>query len=203
MDNENRSDERTDYTLIAASFNKPELFTAIFRRHFGAIHTYLVRRVGTPLADDLAALTFTIAFERRRTFKPETRNARPWLYGIATNLLRNHLRAERRLLHTIARLPVEELLEQPLDSDQALGRIDAAREAARIAEALEQLDPDQRDVLLLFAWAQLSYEEIGSTLGIPAGTVASRLSRARALLRSYLTSGDAAATPPRPTEEPE
>jgi RNA polymerase sigma-70 factor (ECF subfamily) len=206
MDNERQFGPPTDAALVGASLTRPDLFAQIFQRHFGAIHNYLARRVGTPLADDLAALTFTVAFERRRTFDAGSANARPWLYGIATNLLRNHLRAEQRLLHTIARLPVDELVEEPLDSDRALARIDASFASARIAAVLEQLEPEHRDVLLLFAWAQLSYEEIARTLGIPAGTVASRLARVRAELRSRLTDvADAAAQPShlRTIEEPE
>ena len=79
----------SDARAIATSLSHPERFAAIFDRHYDAIHAYLARRAGAALADDLAATTFTVAFERRATFRAESTSARPWLYGIATNLLRD------------------------------------------------------------------------------------------------------------------
>jgi len=160
-----------DAWLIEQSLERPQLFAAIFDRHFNAVHGYLSRRIGSDRADDLAAATFTVAFERRATFRTGGGDARPWLYGIATNLLRNEKRAERRALQLVAELA---------DSQ----RTAPAGEAAAIGEALSALDPDQRDALLLFAWEGLGYEEIAATLGIPVGTVRSRLSRARTRLRA-------------------
>jgi RNA polymerase sigma-70 factor (ECF subfamily) len=157
----------------------PEEFGAVFDRHFAAIHRYLARRVGRERADDLAAQTFTVAFERRAMFRRDTSDARPWLYGIATNLLSNDRRAERRLLLALARLSVS---SEPVDVFTG-GAADADCD---LAAALAKLDSAQRDVLLLHAWAELSYEQIAQALEIPVGTVRSRLSRARATLRADL-----------------
>src|SRR5574341_1801060 len=93
-----------DTELIAASLLEPERFAELFDRHFPAIHRYLRRRVGPELADDLAAETFTQAFARRRHYQSEHPDARPWLYGIAGNLLRQHARAEQRRLHAYVRV---------------------------------------------------------------------------------------------------
>jgi RNA polymerase sigma factor (sigma-70 family) len=175
-----------DAAVIARSRSEPEAFALIFDRHFKTIHRYLARRVGRDRADDLASQTFAVAFERRASFRPEAADARPWLYGIATNLLANDRRAEQRLLDTIGRMTLEAdegaVLAQDLEADCAL------------ASALAKLDPVQRDVLLLFAWAELSYEEIADSLGVPLGTVRSRLSRARGVLRAELARSSAETT---------
>jgi RNA polymerase sigma-70 factor (ECF subfamily) len=168
----------TDSELLAQSSTTADAFHELFDRHFKAVHRYLARRVGRDRADDLASQTFTVAFTRRTTFRTDATDARPWLLGIATNLLRNERRAEQRSLETVDRIqaqplpPVAKLADHGLDHE--------------VAAALAELDPDQRDVLLLFAWGELSYEEIALALAIPVGTVRSRMSRARSYLRRRL-----------------
>jgi RNA polymerase sigma-70 factor (ECF subfamily) len=175
------SEAASDASAIALSLSRPEAFAAIFDRHFDPIHGYLVRRVGPARADDLASATFTVAFERRRGFRGEADSARPWLFGIATNLMRNERRAEQRALNALSRL-------RPLTAQATpYEEVDKTRVAALLAD----LDRDQRDVLLLYAWGELSYEEIAAALEVPLGTVRSRLARARARLRSGRGGADA------------
>jgi RNA polymerase sigma-70 factor (ECF subfamily) len=162
--------------VIQRSQSDPGAFAVIFDRHFQAVHAYLARRVGSGRADDLAASTFLVAFERRRQFRREASTARPWLYGIATNLLRNEWRAEKRALELLGRVGPTALSQDSADP----------ADAPHVGELLAGLDRDQRDVLLLYAWEELSYSEIAAALGIPVGTVRSRLARARARLRSLL-----------------
>lgn len=168
----------TDGELIAQSGTRGDAFHELFDRHFKVVHRYLARRVGRDRAEDLASQTFTVAFTRRASFRADASDARPWLLGIATNLLMNERRAERRSLEAVARIqgqssrPAPELSVDGLDQE--------------VAASLAALDPDQRDVLLLFAWGELSYDEISSALGIPVGTVRSRMARARRQLRVRL-----------------
>ena len=171
--------------MIARSASRPEAFGAIFDRHFPAIHAYLARRVGQSSADDLAASTFTVAFERRRSFRGDADSARPWLFGIATNLLRNERRSEWRTLRALSRLNARPLTEPigPTGIDP------------RLAALLSQMEADQRDVLLLYAWGELTYDEIAASLGIPLGTVRSRLARAREHLRRTIADDE-----PRPAQ---
>lgn len=170
---------------MGCSLDDPEDFEAAFTDNFARVHRFLARRVGTTLADDLAAETFAVAFRRRRSFDPTLGNARAWLFGITTNQLRAHWREEQHLLSLEARTVAE--AGPPADGDgQALARW----VAPRLAQALGILSQDQRDVLLLHAWADLSNEQIASALGLPAGTIRSRLSRARAELRDYLGNFD-------------
>lgn len=159
-------------------------FEAAFRQHFPPIYRFIARRVGSALAEDLAAETFAMAFRRRATFDPGRGSLRSWLYGIAANLVRNHWRAEQHLLALDARLVPE--VDTSDGSDAADQRVIAALLAPRLAAALAQITRDQREVLLLHAWAELSHEEIAAALDVAPGTVRSRLSRARAALRDQL-----------------
>jgi RNA polymerase sigma-70 factor (ECF subfamily) len=163
----------------------------LFDRHFAAVHRYLARRVGREVADDLASLCFTVAFERRGSFDPAFADARPWLYGIAANLLRQHWRAEERLLATVSKLTGDPTRHDPDGRETSTGADDV-----ELARALARLDPAQRDVLLLYAWEELSYEEISVALRVPVGTVCSRLARARARVRAELEAPEAPVTAP-------
>lgn len=168
----------TDGELIAQSRTSPDTFHGVFDRHFKAVHRYLARRVGRDRADDLASQTFTVAFTRRTTFRSDAADARPWLLGIATNLLMNDRRAEQRSLRTVGRIQAQPVPAVAEFADAGLDH--------EVAAAIAELEPEQRDVLLLFAWGELSYEEIASALAIPVGTVRSRMSRARRHLRLRL-----------------
>jgi RNA polymerase sigma factor (sigma-70 family) len=165
---------RTDAEAIAASLAEPRAFVAVFDRHFDAIHHYLRRRVGNEIADELASETFAQAFEHRKDYDARRPDARPWLYGIAHNLLRHHYRDEERALRAYARSLDRDASEAPNVP------------GSQIAELLADLSPGERDVLLLVAWAELEYAEVADALGIPVGTVRSRLNRARARVRELL-----------------
>ena len=183
----NGPEPSSDAALIERSLAQPELFSTIFDRHFAPIHRYLARRVGGTRADDLASQAFAIAFERRASFSRGAQSARPWLFGIATNLVRSEARSERRLLAAVARLDAESAGDLQEEVERTLARVDASREVERIAGVLAEVDLEQRDVLLLHAWGDLSYEEIARALSVPVGTVRSRLSRARAKCSAVLS----------------
>lgn len=160
-------------------------FAAIFDQHFAAVHRYLHRRAGIELADELAAETFLVALEQRPRFLERDGLAMlPWLYGIATNLLRRRWRTERRQLRAYARTGVDAAVV--LDTDASVSRADAARRGAQIAAALARLRADDRDVFLLITLAGLSHAEAAAALGLSIGTVATRARRARALLADEL-----------------
>jgi RNA polymerase sigma-70 factor (ECF subfamily) len=170
----------TDAAVIAASLLEPARFGEIFDRHFADVSRYLTRRVGASMADELAAETFVLAFRLRDRYDSGTGDARAWLFGIATNLMRRHWRR----LRAYARTGVDPICDEVADLDR---RIDSMAAAPQLAAALASLGRGEREVLLLFAWADLSYEEIAAALGIPGGTVRSRLSRARAHIRELLS----------------
>ena len=137
-----------------------EDFEAVFREHFAPVYRFIARRVGKALAEDLAAEVFATAYRRRAAYQPGRGSLRSWLYGIAANLVRNHWRAEQHLLALDARLVPEVDLSGSAEAvDQ---RVTAAMLAPTLAAGLARLTRDQRDVLLLHAWAELSHEEIAA-----------------------------------------
>ena len=168
------------------SIGCPERFATLFDRHAVAVHRYLARRVGSA-ADDLLAETFLIAFRRRSTYRSQGVDPRAWLYGIATNVLHRQARQEERRYRMLARLAAATTDVMSSD-DEAVERADAQALRQKLAAALARLKRGDRDVLLLTAWAELSYVEIAAVLAIPVGTVRSRLNRARRLTRESLSS---------------
>jgi RNA polymerase sigma-70 factor (ECF subfamily) len=172
-----------DASLIAQSICAPECFALLFDRHGPAIHSYVARRLGQDAADDVTAEVFLIAFQRRGDYKTAHANARPWLYGIATNLVGRRRRDEVRLFRAIARCG-ESSPAEPL-AEQVTNRVAAQAIRGRLAAALSRLSRAQRDVLLLRA-SGLSCQEIAAAIGVPPGTVASRLARARRRVRAEL-----------------
>jgi RNA polymerase sigma factor (sigma-70 family) len=181
-----------DSATIEASWSDPERFAALFDRHAALIHRYIARRADPAIADDLVAETFLAAFRRRRRYDLSCRDARPWLYGIATNLIGQHRRDESRRLRIRRLIPPDR--DPSGHADQVAANVTASGTKAVLAQVLAGLPSAERDVLLLIAWEQLSYDETAAALQIPVGTVRSRLSRARARLREELASSDASAT---------
>lgn len=170
-----------DAAVIAESWHEPERFAEIFHRYYQEIHGYVTRRVGLDAADDIAADTFLAAFRQRRRFDPDRGSVRPWLYGIATNLIGLHRRAEKRFYRALAKTPTQNVVES--HEERAADRVSAGSTGGALAGALARLSSGDRDVLLLIALADLTYEEVAQALGLKYGTVASRLNRARRKLR--------------------
>jgi RNA polymerase sigma-70 factor (ECF subfamily) len=175
-------DQESDAALIAASLDQPARFGPIFDRHATVLHRYLVRRIGPDDADGLVGEVFRIAFEKRHTYDPDRPTARPWLYGIATNLVAKHRRSEARRYYAMARLAARRVPSPVLD-EQVSAAVDAQDRWLRVAGAVAALPPPERDALILHVWEGLSYEEVAAALGVPVGTVRSRLNRARGRLR--------------------
>jgi len=176
--------DEDDAAIIELSRDEPEHFTALFRRHAPYIQRYVVRRVGQDAADDIVAETFLLAFRQRGSYDPTRADARPWLYGIATNLIGRHRRAEIRLYRALARTGADPVTES--FTDRSDDRVSASMASRRLAATLARLSDELRDTLLLVAWGDLSYDETATALGIPIGTVRSRMSRARSSLRRSL-----------------
>lgn len=184
-----------DSHVIARSLQDASEFAVIFDRHFGTIHRYLARRVGGDVADDLAAEVFTVAFARRSSYDTDRPLALPWLYGIASNLLRADLRHQQRRDHAHERLASQsraDAVAEPLD-ERVVTSLDAQRHAQGLQGRLADLSVDDATTLALYAWEDLSYEEIAEALEIPVGTVRSRLHRVRRKLREP-ESADGAST---------
>ncbi len=156
----------------------------LFRRHAEAISRYVTRRLGPQLAEDIVAETFLTAFRERSRYDPARTDAMPWLYGIAANLIRRHHRDEVRWLRALARTGCDPIAASA--ADLAEDRLTADAVGRAVAAALAALSARHREVVLLVAWAELTYDQAAEALGVPAGTVRSRMNRARHQLRLSL-----------------
>lgn len=170
-----------DSVVIGRSLTDPEQFAVLFRRHAPAIQRYVTRRIGPHAADDVVAETFLAAFRQRAAFRAGIPDALPWLYGIATNMLRRHWRTEVQQLRLLARTGTDPVTAPFTDQVDASVTTNAA-----LAVGLARLPGPQRDALLLVAWGGLTYEQAAEAMGVPLGTVQSRVSRARRRLRAAL-----------------
>ncbi|MFY1670064.1 RNA polymerase sigma factor [Plantactinospora sp. WMMB334] len=177
-----------DSDAVLRSRSDPECFAAIFDRYFTALHNYAARRLGRAGADDVAAEAFLVAFRQRASFDPRRGSVRSWLYGIATNLIREHCRDEERRYRAHSRAAAEPNSVE--DTDRVDARIAASSARDRLVAALAGLSPEDRDTLLLVVWAGLSHQETSGALGVPVGTVGSRLHRVRRQLRAALDDAD-------------
>jgi RNA polymerase sigma-70 factor (ECF subfamily) len=178
--------EQTDAELVAESVRTPRAFMPVVERHQRVLYGYLARRVGADLAEEITAETFTRAFAQRDRYDPRWPDARPWLFGIALNLMRTHLRSEGRRLRAYSRQGTMDAAELQPDTTDTDTRLDASAQGPKLAAALAALSAGDREVLLLFAWGDMAYDDIAETLDIPVGTVRSRLNRARRVVREHL-----------------
>lgn len=190
------ADHRSDAQLLATSRHEPDAFLGVFDRHFDRIASYVARRAGPLEAEELTSEVFVRAFANRSRYDQRTGAALPWLYGIATNVLREHARREEHKLEAVVREGAEALVAAPhFAIDQ--GRLDLAPVVAR---ALLDLSRDDREALLLHVWGDLEYRDVAEALEVPLGTVKSRINRARTRLRDELESAGFS-SPSLPREE--
>jgi RNA polymerase sigma-70 factor (ECF subfamily) len=177
--------ELDDSRIVAASLDEPEAFGELFRRHAPRLHAYIRRRLGPPLADDLVSEAFATAFRQRARFDGR-REFGAWLWGIAANLIARHHRQETRMYRAYARTGVDPAADAADVAGAAGDRAAAAALGPALAKALASLSAQERDAVLLLAWAEMSYAEIAATLDLPLGTVKAKIHRARKKLRKAL-----------------
>jgi RNA polymerase sigma factor (sigma-70 family) len=164
-------------------------FAELYDRHAGQLYRYAYQRVGAQTAEDLVADTFLAAFQQRATYDAERAEVRPWLFGILTRKLARYYRTEKARYRAFARsAPEPATADGP--ADEVAARVTAAAARTPLARALGRLSAGDRDVLLLIAWCDFSYDEVSVALAIPVGTVRSRLNRARRKVRDALGGSD-------------
>ncbi|TDB99693.1 RNA polymerase sigma factor [Nonomuraea longispora] len=175
----------------AISRHESERFAALFTRHAPELRRYVIRRLGLEPADDIVAETFAVALQHLASYDATRGDERAWLYGIATNLVGRHRRREIGLYKALSRTGADAVIE-PF-TDEVDRRVSADGVSRQLARALSGLSRRHLDTLLLVTWADLTYEQAAAALGVPVGTVRSRVSRARNKLRRVLGGVDPAA----------
>lgn len=170
---------------VLASIDHAHRFEVVFDQYHRTIYEYLARSVGPDRADEYAGDVFVAAFDARVRYDPALGSVRGWLFGIAANIRRNRARSDSRSRRAWDRVGAErdaddggfEVVEESLDY---------GKELAWVAEFLRELPEIDREVLVLYAWGELTYPEIAQALGVEVGTVRSRLARARGRLRELI-----------------
>ena len=181
---------------------RPDAFGDLFERHARAIYNYCFRRTADwAVAEDVMSTTFLHAWRRRSEVRFDQDSVLPWLYGIAANLVRNQRRRVDRDRSLAERASGVEPGQLADPAEDVAGRLDAERRMGEVLERLGSLSRDDQDVFSLCVWQGLSYEETALALGIPVGTVRSRLSRARERLRRALDPPDGVANGGNPSLE--
>jgi RNA polymerase sigma factor (sigma-70 family) len=177
-------DGPSDAELITRSMTEPRCFAPLFERHAVAVHRYLAAKTSSADVEDLVSETFLTAFSCRGRFDVSHRGALPWLFGIANNVLRHHWRSESRRQSRLRRVvPLKDTADP---TDQLVEHLDTKAHESGFAEAFASLSEHQRETLILIGDLGLSYEDAALTLGVPIGTIRSRLNRGRARLRELL-----------------
>ncbi|MGW0909276.1 RNA polymerase sigma factor [Streptomyces sp. NPDC002853] len=158
-----------------------DAFGELFDAYARSVYNHAYRLTGDwSAAQDMVSLTFLEAWRLRARVEEEGGSLRPWLLGVATNVTRNARRAARRHSAAVARLPRDQTVAD--FSDEVAERIDDKRQLDLVRAALATLRRAEREVLALCVWSGLSYAAAAEALGVPVGTVRSRLSRARTKL---------------------
>jgi RNA polymerase sigma-70 factor (ECF subfamily) len=170
-----------DAVVIEASLRDTERFAVLYDRYAAQIYRYAYRRIGPELAEDVVAETFLAAFRQRGRYDLARPDARPWLFGIVTKEIARRRRAEEARYRALAKAGGPEAVDG--FADRVAAAVSAQAVRGPLAKALARLSPADRDVLLLVAWSDFSYEEVAETLRIKVGTVRSRLHRARRQIR--------------------
>ncbi len=176
----------SDARILRESVSDPVIFSSLYERHLGAVASYVARRTGPELSEDLTAEVFIRAFRSRAVFRDDHESALPWLLGIANNLIADHRRAERRRLRMLQRVAAA----RPESRESSVGVL-----APELVGLLRRLPAADRDTLLLVVWGELSYAEAATALGVPVGTIRSRIARARERLGAAIAQPSASGVP--------
>ncbi len=171
-----------------ASGGDGEAFAALYDRHKNAVRAFCARRTGSlDTADDLVSVVFLEAWRRRSEVELIDDVALPWLYGVARRTLQRRWRTTRAHRRALERLPPTTIT--PDHADEVAAQIDDERHLAQLQDVFARLSDADRDVLTLCVWQGLDYASAAIALGVPIGTVRSRLARARGRLRNADVSG--------------
>jgi RNA polymerase sigma factor (sigma-70 family) len=160
----------SDARILSDSVSEPAMFSSLYERHLRSVASYVARRTGAELSEDLTAEVFVRAFRKRAVFRDDHGSALPWLLGIANHLIADHRRAEERRLETLQRLATT----RPVAAEPGAGVL-----APELVGELLRLPAADRDTLLLVVWGELSYTEAATAVSVPIGTIRSRIARAR------------------------
>lgn len=179
----------TDSDIIRRSLGSPRAFAELFDRHARAVGRYAARRLGADAGEDILSETFLVAFARRKSFDTTWDSALPWLFGIASRLIRKHRATEAKHLRSSIESAQRDEHISYGDLESTIARLDAQISTRELAPRIASLSPKDRETILLYAWGDLTYDEVAAALGVPVGTVRSRINRVRTRLDPHRGAG--------------
>ncbi len=160
-------------------------FGQLFERHSQAVYNHCFRRTASwSSAEDLTSIVWAEVWRRRKDVRLQGESVLPWLLAVSNNCLRNFQRSQHRYQNFLAKLPPATIDDF---AEETIGRLDDERRMAEVLSVLSVLRIEDQEVIALCDWAELTYAETATALGIPIGTVRSRLSRAHDRLRTTLS----------------
>jgi len=160
-----------------------QAFAELFDRHSRAVYNHCFRRTADwSMAEDLTSVVFLETWRLRKRVRLNDDSVLPWLLAVANNCVRNATRSRNRYRRLLAKLPGPE--ESIAPDAEATARVDDETAMGRLLEVVQQLSGEDQEVIALCDWSGLSYEEAATALGLPVGTIKSRLTRARRRLRA-------------------
>lgn len=174
--------QRTDDELMLASRTDRAAFEVLLRRHWDALARYVARRVGDADAPDLCQDVLITLWNLRERYEPQGRFP-SWLFAIARRRVMRHMRWARVRRVFAARDHVDETPPPPSALDGAIHR----EELHRLRHKIAALPVEMQDLLALRCGAGLDYAVIAELLGIPEGTLRSRVSRCLVTLGAQLS----------------
>jgi RNA polymerase sigma factor (sigma-70 family) len=187
----------TEATSTTPGSQEALAYGRLWDDHAAAIYRFCFRGTADAgLAEELTSVVFLEAWRRRNDVSVASESRLPWLYGVATNVLRNQRRSRRRYRAALARLPPP--LEEPDFAESLIERLDAERQMQTIRSQLRKLPQLEQEVLSLCVWEGLATREAAIALDVPEATVRTRLHRAREHLRT-LGGDDASPVPQHST----
>ena len=186
--NASPSDPDDDISLRTATGLSRPAFETAYENHVGPIYRYAQRRLGPSMAEEVAAETFAEAWRTRDRYDPERGTPAAWFYGIAANVIKRHRRDETRQLRAYSVTGTDPAWAVE-DAGRIVARLEATDRWPLVAAALADMRPTDRDIITLYCWEDLTYQEVADALDLPIGTVRSRLSRARARLAATVGHG--------------
>jgi RNA polymerase sigma factor (sigma-70 family) len=177
-------DQLDDADLWELSTTDREAFGEIFRRHARSVFAICYWRTGdAAMAEDVTSVVFLEAWRRRELVVLEQRSALPWLLGVANHTSRNATRSLRRYGQALRRLDGRRVV---VSDDDVIDRIDAETSLNLVNRVARDLSDQEREIVLLVFWSGLRYEAASVALGVPVGTIRSRVSRTRRKLQLRL-----------------
>ncbi|MES2772346.1 MAG: sigma-70 family RNA polymerase sigma factor [Pseudomonadota bacterium] len=174
----------TEVSVTKSNLPKLAALEKLTRTDRTRLYRFILHRVHDPVeSEDLAQQAFVEAANSIASFREES-GVKTWLYGIASNLIANHLRRAPALRYEFESDEILESMECPRADPRV--QLESVELLARLRHHLKALPENMRGTLMMVLLDDVSYEDAAQLLDVPVGTIRSRVSRGRSILKNHL-----------------